>query len=803
VKRVLSRLAKKKASGPDQIPNEILTICAEELADPLASLFNRCIREDRFPRAWRIATTVIIRKFGKPDYTNPGAYRPIALLSTISKVFESTIADRLTFWAETKYVIPDGHLGGRRGKGCEDACLALTMWVKRKWREGKTVTALFLDVKSAYPSVNPRRLVHSLRQKGCPAYLWKIIERFLEDRLTKLRLADYESAEFAIDKGLPQGSPLSVILYILYNSDLLLRHFDFDRDEFSLGFIDDVVHLTAGKTVDEARYRLDQIGEKSLQWGRSHGAIFDSKKAQFMIFTHSKAAKSPLTFDNQELTPQREVKWLGLWFDEKLTFGKQHAQVKKKADDTLGQLLKIGSSTWGIREQERGLLISAVLVPRTLYGVQIWLTSLNKQKILNILDLIEHSAARFALGALKSTPIKYLNKHRPFRSIKATAENRITNFYLTKLTRLTHRATAVEKQIRTELMWTARPFPSPVHASLNREVLAELASKKLETVNFILEANPPWQPEQKMDLIIDKVNKQEAKREVTSFLSTLDPASDLVLFTDGSAHPEEGLGASAVSSDGCSSKLAFLGPPGTASNFECELVGIRLGLEIGSAAKLPDTGARLFILTDSQAAIDRLKTPKAPKSGQYLLSQIQAVANTIPLSTQIVVRWCPGHVGILGNKLANRKAAEARNTSLLDISIKGSIAAEKSRLIRKEKLWRGSPRMSFPVQSAIHQLRSGHVHLNAFLFKCKRAPLPICLTCGVPETVDHYLVSCARFTEARVVARGTLHSQKIRTITTRTLLHNPRAFKATESFLELSARLPHFRRGDETGDGIQ
>lgn len=795
---ILGRLAKKKAPGPDRIPNELLTLVKDKVADIFALLFNRCIREDCFPTAWRSATTVIIRKFGKSDYTNPGAYRPIALLSTLSKVFESIIADRVTFWAESNNIIPDGHSGGRRGKGCEDALMALTMWIKRKWREGKTVTGLFLDVKSAYPSVNPRRLVHSLRQKGCPTYLWKIIDRFLEQRRTKLRLSDYESAEFTLDKGLPQGSPLSVILYILYNSDLLIKNFTFDGDEVSLGFIDDVVHLTAGKTCGEARSRLTRLGKESLQWGRTHGAIFDSKKAQFMVFTHSRLAKSCFLFDGQQLEPQRDVKWLGLWVDEKLTFGKQVAQAKKKADDTLGQLLKIGSSTWGVREQERGLLISAVLVPRVLYGVQVWFTSQNKQKVSSLLGLIEHSATRFALGVLKSTPIKYLDKYRPFRSIRKTAENRITNFFISKLTRFTHRSSAIEKQIRMELLWPDRSFPSPVHAALPREELAIAATKNLESVDFCPEDSPPWKTGREIQLVIDRATKPEAKRAVISFLETVNPTSDLVIFTDGSAHPEEGLGAAAVSSDGTLSKLACLGAPGTASNFECELVGIRLGLEIGSEARLPSAGARLILLTDSQAAIERLNSPRAPKPGQYLLSQIQEVADTIPCSTQILIRWCPGHVGIAGNELADKKAAEARCPLLLDSSIKGSIATEKARLIRKERVWKGSPRAPFPVQAAFHQLRSGHVPLNSFQFKCRRAPYPICLSCGVPETVDHYLVACSRYCEARMRARRMLLEERITEITTRTLLHDARASRAAEAFIKTSARLPSFRRAYDT-----
>ncbi|PLW35910.1 hypothetical protein PCANC_17902 [Puccinia coronata f. sp. avenae] len=500
---VLGRLAKKKAAGPDHIPNEVLSLCAPDIADALTTLFNRCIREGVFPLAWRSATTTIIRKFNKPDYTSPGAYRPIALLSTLSKTFETVLANRLTFWAESRKALPEGHSGGRRGKGCKDAMMALTMWVRRKWREGYVVTALFLNVKSAYPSVHPWRLVHSLRQKGRPAYLWRIITAFLEDQTTCLRLADYLSAEFHIDQGLPQGCPLSVMLYILYNADLLIPKFDFDSDAVSLGFINDVVHLTAGKRLEDATRKLSALGDASLTWGKSHGAIFDSKKAQYMVFTHTRSAKSPFLFDGQMLEPQKEVKWLGIWFDEKLTFGKQHTQVRKKANNTIGQLCRIGGSRWGIREQERGLLISSVLFPRVLYSVQVWCTSANWSKVTQILGVIEYSAARFALGVLKSTPVKYLNRHRPFKPLLQAAQNRITNFFLSKLFRCSHKPSAIKQQIRMELSHPAKPFPSPVHAKLNAVCLAEAASKTLESINYVLADRPPWHPARPLELVVD------------------------------------------------------------------------------------------------------------------------------------------------------------------------------------------------------------------------------------------------------------------------------------------------------------
>jgi hypothetical protein len=102
-----------------------------------------------------------------------------------------------------------------------------------------------------------------------------------------------------------------------------------------------------------------------------------------------------------------------------------------------------------------------------------------------------------------------------------------------------------------------------------------------------------------------------------------------------------------------------------------------------------------------------LKYPRAPKPGQYILSQIHSILKpgrdpTVPRSRQ-------GKV----NELADRKAAEAQRLSFLDETISGSVAAEKTSLLQKERLWKGSPWVALPVQSAIHQLRSGHVRLNA------------------------------------------------------------------------------------------
>jgi hypothetical protein len=143
-----------------------------------------------------------------------------------------------------------------------------------------------------------------------------------------------------------------------------------------------------------------------------------------------------------------------------------------------------------------------------------------------------------------------------------------------------------------------------VHTNLNTEALAAAASKQLKSINYLEIDQPPWRQPRPIKLVIGWMAKLEAKRAVSDFLSSTIAERDLVIYTDGSAHPKEDLGAEAVTADGVFSKLCFLGPPGTASNFECELVGIQLDLELGKLILQSRPLNRIVLLTENQAAIE-------------------------------------------------------------------------------------------------------------------------------------------------------------------------------------------------------
>lgn len=329
---VVNQLPKKKAAGPDHLANELIQTALPIISPPLLSILNASLKLGHFPTPWRTATTVIIRKHDKENYSQPNLYRPIALLSCLGKIYEKIITNRMTFWAETKGVLADSHMGGRKQSSVEDAGLILTSWIRCKWREGKVVAGLFLDVKSVYPSIHNRRLLHLLTGKGFPTYLLHGINGFLSERTTILRLQDYTSPPFDLDNGLPQGSPLSVILYILYNSSLVIpAKIEPRANEISIAFIDDVVHLVAHNDPEILVSKIEAHGQRSLEWGSRHGAIFDKKKTGLMYFRNKRKFKPvSIKFGDLQIQPQQKLCWLGFWLDPKLKF-RQHISLMKAA----------------------------------------------------------------------------------------------------------------------------------------------------------------------------------------------------------------------------------------------------------------------------------------------------------------------------------------------------------------------------------------------------------------------------------------------------------------------------------------
>jgi hypothetical protein len=122
------------------------------------------LKRKLFYKPWKVSTTVVLRKPGKPRYNIPKTYRPIVLLNTMWKVLTAIVASHITFLTEKHQLLPANHFGGRPGRTTAGTLHLLTHKIKQAWRSGKVATVLFLDIEGAFPNAVPSKLIHNLRK---------------------------------------------------------------------------------------------------------------------------------------------------------------------------------------------------------------------------------------------------------------------------------------------------------------------------------------------------------------------------------------------------------------------------------------------------------------------------------------------------------------------------------------------------------------------------------------------------------------------------------------------------------------
>ena len=164
LQKAVDKTAPDKAAGPDEISNRVLKESFTELQHHLLALVQASINIGHFPKPFKTTTTIVLRKPGKPDYTKPKAYRPIALENTIGKILESVMADTLSYLTEKYELLPAQHYGGRPGRTAEDAMMILSENIHEAWKIGEIYSAVFMDVAGAFNNVHHERLIHNMRK---------------------------------------------------------------------------------------------------------------------------------------------------------------------------------------------------------------------------------------------------------------------------------------------------------------------------------------------------------------------------------------------------------------------------------------------------------------------------------------------------------------------------------------------------------------------------------------------------------------------------------------------------------------
>lgn len=430
----IKNMKNNKSPGFDNISNEILKNLPNKSLILFTKIINSIFKLGHFPKSWKTSKVIAIPKPGKIP-NEPKNLRPISLLNSMSKLAEKFIHHYCSDWASEKNILPNEQFGFRREHSTTQALSRVNEHIIKNFNKGMNTLAVSLDIEKAFDTVWHEGLLHKLIQCQFPKFLIVLIASYLKGRTFFVQLNSSYSSIKNVCAGVPQGSILGPLLYILYTHDIP----KFKKNTHLTIYADDTLLYVSHypKYFEAAKTTIAKYMEKINNYFKNWQILINNTKTKAILFRNKifYNYNRNLNLLGTQIKIEDTLKYLGITLDSEMKFNEHIKIITGKAWGAVNLLSPLLRSP-KLKRDIKVLIYLQYVRPLLSYALPSW--SNTSRSLLSKLEVIERKCLRLCIAKkkiIKKSNFKYI------RNVKLYRKCKIETFYnfskrITSITKL-------------------------------------------------------------------------------------------------------------------------------------------------------------------------------------------------------------------------------------------------------------------------------------------------------------------------------------------------------------------------------